>query len=497
MKKIACLGLAFVSLVALCIINFEPVGAAQTAIVVPDDYPTIQTAIGNATAGDTVQVKKGTYHEHSLVINKTLSLLSENANETTIECIDGPPPWDPGQTPFPPPAPDVIQISASEVKISGFTITGGGKGISTRGNGNQIIGNTITAGIGASGNATQIIDNVLQGGTISTSGWYQVIEGNTLQGSTIDSGALNSTVVGNRISGSGTGINLKGNFTLASNNTINGKGDTGLLISGSRNIVGFNNISQQNVGIGLLAYPSSPGSYNIGGSACDNNIVFSNNITNNKTGIQVQNGKNNTFYGNYIAGNEFGVSLSRNMTTGGNIQYLACYVFDNVFYHNNIVNNAFREAVDWSWQGTNSWDNGTEGNYWSDYIGLDVNQDGVGDIPYKINAPYTIFWSSLGVQPQDPTVVNNATDRYPLQNPFNISSLLMELPEWANPKLYPSTSPSPSPTPTVFPSQSPSLSPSPSIPEFPTWIILLIVTGTILLLVTLMKTKRSKETKRD
>ena len=30
-------------------------------IVVPDDYPTIQEAVGNATAGDTVYVRNGVY----------------------------------------------------------------------------------------------------------------------------------------------------------------------------------------------------------------------------------------------------------------------------------------------------------------------------------------------------------------------------------------------------------------------------------------------------
>ena len=33
----------------------------------------------------------------------------------------------------------------------------------------------------------------------------------------------------------------------------------------------------------------------------------------------------------------------------------------------------------------NSWDNGSIGNYWSDYGSLDTNRDGVGDSPYYIN----------------------------------------------------------------------------------------------------------------
>ncbi|MFQ6086853.1 MAG: NosD domain-containing protein, partial [Candidatus Bathyarchaeia archaeon] len=47
----------------------------------------------------------------------------------------------------------------------------------------------------------------------------------------------------------------------------------------------------------------------------------------------------------------------------------------NMLYHNNIINNTIR-AYD---EGINTWDNGAEGNYWSDYKGEDDNGDGIGD----------------------------------------------------------------------------------------------------------------------
>jgi hypothetical protein len=37
------------------------VEAGSKTLVVPDDHPTIASAIGNATQGDTILVKKGTY----------------------------------------------------------------------------------------------------------------------------------------------------------------------------------------------------------------------------------------------------------------------------------------------------------------------------------------------------------------------------------------------------------------------------------------------------
>jgi len=32
----------------------------------------------------------------------------------------------------------------------------------------------------------------------------------------------------------------------------------------------------------------------------------------------------------------------------------------------------------------NQWDNGAEGNHYSDYTGSDRNGDGIGDVPYTI-----------------------------------------------------------------------------------------------------------------
>jgi hypothetical protein len=50
-------------------------------IIVPEDYQTIQGAINAASLGDTVYVNEGTYYENP-VVNKTLSLVGENAANT-------------------------------------------------------------------------------------------------------------------------------------------------------------------------------------------------------------------------------------------------------------------------------------------------------------------------------------------------------------------------------------------------------------------------------
>jgi parallel beta-helix repeat protein len=88
---------------------------------------------------------------------------------------------------------------------------------------------------------------------------------------------------------------------------------------------------------------------------------------------------------------------------------ICIYSYDNIVYHNNLINNT-QNAYD---ECSDTWDNGypSGGNFWSDYTGVDEysgpeqdipGSDGIGDTPYIIQGYYG----------------PNEIDRYPLMNPL-------------------------------------------------------------------------------
>lgn len=83
MNKWAALFLVLAVLTVSCIV-LQPVKAGSGAIVVPDDYATIQSAVDAAQDGDRVYVRSGVYHEN-LQINKSISLIGENIDSTVID----------------------------------------------------------------------------------------------------------------------------------------------------------------------------------------------------------------------------------------------------------------------------------------------------------------------------------------------------------------------------------------------------------------------------
>lgn len=153
-----------------------------------------------------------------------------------------------------------------------------------------------------------------------------------------------------------------------------------------------------------------------------NNTVSGNSIKNNWWGIRSR-GSNNIIYANNVTNNKnYGVYFdysSGNRVVGNRIENNTCGLYfllssNNTVSHNNFVNNQkhVKDAhLDAPWllePSVNIWDDGKEGNFWSDYYERypntnELNNSGLWDTPYVID--------------------ENNQDNYPLTDPAVIPEL--------------------------------------------------------------------------
>jgi tetratricopeptide (TPR) repeat protein len=127
----------------------------------------------------------------------------------------------------------------------------------------------------------------------------------------------------------------------------------------------------------------------------------------NEYGIYLSRSSSNTVGWNRMTGNDYGFKLylysSGNTICGNTISendygifqdYYAC---DSSLFHNNIIDNTIQVVS--SRHSINTWDNSEgQGNYWSDYLGEDLDGGGIGDT----NLPH------------------NDVDEYPLMDPWDL-----------------------------------------------------------------------------
>jgi parallel beta-helix repeat protein len=165
---------------------------------------------------------------------------------------------------------------------------------------------------------------------------------------------------------------LQSNDNRVSMNHISENNQNGIQIDRSDNVIVIDNIiignHQNGIRAGEVAYYTN----------ISNNYLESNNV-----GIFVEESQYDNIIGNRIVdNNNYGVDV------------------DSFSHYNLFFNNIFKLNGENARDNgeSNYWDNGSIGNYWDDYIGVDDDDNGIGDTPYNI----------LGSV--------NAKDNYPLIN---------------------------------------------------------------------------------
>jgi len=227
-------------------------------------------------------------------------------------------------------------------------------------------------------NITNALEHAIDGDTIFVhEGIYyenvSVNENVSLVGEDRDSTIVDGNGTGSVISITVNNVSIKG-FTVKGSGML--PYDSGIFLDeySIGNDVSHNTLTNNNNGIGL--YYSS------------NNIVSGNTLTNNNNGIGLYYSSNNIVSGNTLTNNNYGM-------------YSTPHSSNNTIHCNNF-NNTHQVWTDLM----NIWDDGNEGNYWSDYTGQDLDGDGIGDNPYVID-------------------VNNQ-DRYPLMGMFSDFSVALQ-----------------------------------------------------------------------
>ena len=359
--RVGCLCLGLLSLITQAF--GKTIGVSATGPTL-----SIQQAVSLAQPGDTIEVQPGSY-TGNLVLNKPLTMVGVGWPVIRGE----------GQG-------SVITINGAGCTIRGFIVEHSGdmlvdedSGILLKSSGNrleqnqlrdvlfgiylfasehnQIIGNTIHGrplpDLGERGSGIHIWnagDNTIVGNTI-----IDARDGMYLQN------AHDSTIRGNRVSDLRYGLHYMYSDDNVFEDNIFDHNVAGAAIMYSRNIQFRRNAFIHNRGFS---------SFGILFQGTDDCLAEDNVIADNEVGLFLEAHSHSIFRRNLIAGNDLALQIFSSAEV-------------NTFESNNFIANLGPLRI--VGRSTSTFWNGAQvGNYWSDYEGYDLDADGIGDIPFKI-----------------------------------------------------------------------------------------------------------------
>jgi len=400
------------------------------------NYDTIQAAIDTpqTSNGHTIKVGTGVYYEH-LIITKSIFLFGESRNITIIDGNG---------------TGTVVQVSANNITIANFTIRNGGHGLSWL---DSCIYGDYHSNILIENNTIMNATNgIIFYGFSNSTIRHSFAEGFGLMGLHLDGSSTNCTIAdnivinclegielgrsaGNRVEGNiFTNNNLSTFFNECTGPNVFKKNNMtsdwyNLIVWGSTLEAFMQDIDTSNTANNRTVYYITnsndllidPSDYpNLGYLAvvnCTNLTIEDIDLSFNRDGLLIAESTNCrivniTIYGNHGPLLHGGLTFFKsndnlmvNSRISNNSVGICVYQSNGSFYHNSFVDNDKQVISNFNSPfsppsgsySTAKWDNGLEGNYWSNYSWVDSNHDGIADIKHVIDVNNTDNYPLMGI----------------------------------------------------------------------------------------------------
>jgi len=353
----------------LLVISAVSAGAVKLTVGSSDaQFQSIPEAISAAHHGDTIEVHAGTY-SGNLVLNKQVTLLGINR---PVIRGDG--------------AGSVLTVLADGCVIKGLIVEHSGSNLQDE-----------DSGILLKSDNNQIQENVLRDilyGIYLYRSRTNILRGNVIRGRTeLELGergagihlwdSPGNTIEDNIISETRDGMYIQScnDNQIRRNRVFNLRYGLHYMFS-DRNIFEDNLFADNVAGAAIMysnhiefrrnAFIHNRGfsSFGILFQDCDELLAEENFIVDNATGIFMEALRLTTFRHNVIANNDVGIQMFSSSDR-------------NVFSENNFVDNLNPLQLVGK-TSTTQWSQNGRGNFWSNYDGYDMNEDGIGDVPHRV-----------------------------------------------------------------------------------------------------------------